>query len=1018
MAANSACFGGIVDFDGARLEGQLYLEVATLKAPLFCRAMTCQGENGSKVVQPRIGSANGVSVRAHAAYFEGPVEFSGAYLEGQLYLERAELKVDLCCWAKDGVVPRIGKDADEISVQISGSTIGGRVIFNGAHLEGQLNLQGAELKAGLFCQEQGGAVPWIGKDADGVSVRACSATIGGQVIFNGAHLEGPLNLNGAELRAQLFCHEQNGVVPWIGKGADGVSVWASGATIGGQVVFSGAHLEGQLNLNGAELKADLFCRRTWLGGGVTAWSAVVSSDIQFMGAYCGADGGGRSLWWSGAVIDGHFDAADAVIAGRTDFGSSEVKDWVRFDGADFGGTVDLTSAVIERELAFGGSTFSESTGFGDRTDLRGGLKLLRTEVRGDLIFQKCYVGPWDGTDQAILKAKLELLKAEEVVRSIPSVVKALGKHLAEVARQEQANPAAVSSQEPRRKRLETLLVEAKTELATGEKAVEEAWENIAAAAAAPTKEDAPWLAKTRVEIAVGRLAKCEQGRRANSEEYLKRLRRVRQKLKGRIEKAEQEHPAVDFRHLTVKGRLRWNVERETSMMALVRRWRGEAVSEVGGCVNAESLNVAGDVRLNGVKVRGSLVLEDAVIRGELNLLGSEIRGHLNLRSAEVRGQMFGELAAEEVSPKVRGKLLLNAATLSEVMLRFSTNEAEGSPVPYRVDLSHAKVSRLVLGGTVAPGREPRLRLGGVRFSELGVRELKGENPSTKDKRAALVKRRAKRRKQWRWLRKLRVGIRRLRMKLRRWWDGVWIGKKTGIAGWTQYETFLDQMEKFDAGVFLETERWLRNQGEERVADKVYLLMRQKEGQEMQGMRQWHRKLLHTFLRWSVGFGVKAHRLFLFWVVLFGCLVWLFSSAESVEHPISFEAPLVEAEAPSLVWNPDYGNPDREKKFEADTKKTETDKTETDKTEADKTETDKKKTGTWGGSDAAWTAFRVAMPLVNVFARNEWEPSTQKVTNPGWLSWFTYEGIASFAQILSYIIWPLLITSWTGLLKKR
>lgn len=79
-------------------------------------------------------------------------------------------------------------------------------------------------------------------------------------------------------------------------------------------------------------------------------------------------------------------------------------------------------------------------------------------------------------------------------------------------------------------------------------------------------------------------------------------------------------------------------------------------------------------------------------------------------------------------------------------------------------------------------------------------------------------------------------------------------------------------------------------------------------------------------------------------------------------------------------------------------------------------------GRWGWTDASWMAFRTAMPLVHVFARSEWEPSSRELPPPCWLPrrwyWFTYEGLASLFRILSNIIWPILISAWSGLLKKR
>ncbi len=1091
VSANSAFFGAMVNFDGAHLEGQLYLEVATLKAPLFCRATVCRAGNESKVVQPWIGSADGVSVRAHAASFGGPVEFCGAHLEGQMHLGAAELKAELRCHGLNGAVSRIGKDDYGVSVCIDVATIGGQVIFDGACLEGQLKLDGAELKAGLFCAEQNGLATWIGKGADSISVQARSATIGGQVVFDGARLEGQLNLDGTTVEAHWICRERNGTVPRIGKDETGVSVWANGATIGGQVIFTGAHLEGQLNLNGAVLKADFLCEgrngavawigedeagvsvwaygatiggqmaltgahlegqlnldgaevksrllfgqnriygRTWVGGGVTAKNIVVGNDVQFRGVCCG-----QSFLWSGAAIDGSFDAADAVIGWWTDFSSTEVKDWMRFDGADFGDTVDLTGALIENELAFGGGTFNRiGAEPGTRTRLRGGLKLLRTEVRGDLVFRRCDVGPWnnmENPDWSRLRGQEDVRVCQSTVIAGERHVHALQEHLEDVSRQETANPETAPTLRLRRELLETLLKEANEELDLRREKLKEAREKLSEGAGGVSMPETsgPWSKETEIEKAVARLAACEGNRDDAAVED------ERSELETLVEKAEQDHPAMDFRHLSVMGRLLWNASQEMGQ-------NGDT-SEVGGCVNAGSLNAEGDVRLNGVTIRGSLVLEDAVVRGELNLLRSEIRGHLNLRSAEVRGQMFGRLAKAEISPRVRGMLLLNAAKLSEVMLRFSTTAGENGsgPVPYRVDMSHAKVERLVPGGTVEPGQEPRLWLEGLQFGELDVEKLgKPDRGRT------------------------------------RWWPFL---RQAVIHGWRgpseearPYLVFLEQMGTFNAAVYAETERWLRNRGRENAADDVYLMMRGMEWKEAArktpqtdwtaAFRKQGRWMLHGFLLATVGYGVKTYRLIVIWLALFAAMIVMFLDPASVSHPMTFQAPLVAGKTPLPArmmvelpsaeiqgrvtplptqakpeaqeetqppsesgnmpegWQLQWKHPHSTVEGELHTEPPLTDRS-TELVWSDSRgypgpadANDPMRGSDWNLPDAGWMAFRATMPLIEVFARNDWEPSSRPVVG---LHWFSYEGIASLARVLCYIIWPLLITSWTGLLKKR
>lgn len=1095
ILAHSATFGSLVDICGALLEGQLYLELATLKGPLFCKE-----ENG---FAPRIGAVGGVSVRAHAASFGGPVEFVGARLEGQLYLNESKLEKSLLVCSTEAGRSWFGQDEGGTSVMARHVFVGGQVSFTGAHLEGALDLQSAEIRSEFLFQAWNEVEARIGKNAASVSVFAFGAAIGGQVNFCGARLEGQLQLENAKLNADLFVGITSGIVSTIGKcDQSGISVVARQTVVCGEVDLrgvqmegslycrgaelkgglncveymgvavrigcdnnggcvdlgyssitggaglNGAHLDGELNLEGMRLKGGIYCRpshtgrRTWLGGGVCAVNSIIDGGVFFNEAFCGVAGAGyrddpegarsfwywnRSFWWSGARIEGCFDAADVTVTGRADFSSVEVTDWMRFDGAILGGPVDLTHATVHRELAFGGSSLKEHPVRGGRTSLRGGLRLLRTEVLGDAVFSNCQVGPWLGEKARV--PDLEWIIADENLRlrhSQQNAVQLRIKSLAEIVEKLGGGSREESdARQARRAALEKMRDEADEE--SGRLANLADWEPPSSSKGVCAE---PWAEETDVEKAVGQLVLHEGGRSCAVADVDRDLVAKLAGWEQLIEREGQEKPAVDLRHLTVKGRLLWNAD------------GGGAINEVGGCINGECMNVAGNVRLNGLNVRGCLVLEDAVIRGELNLLRTTINGHLNLRSAEVRGQMFGALAGEEVSPKVKGKLLLNSSSLSEVMLRFDSGSEERGegPVPYRVEFDHARISRLVLGGEVIPNREPCLRMQGLEFQDLNVNHLEGETSSNKP-------------------------------SLREWLRRAVVHGPMGPARESRrYLAMLGQGE-LQSDVYLGIERWLRNQGKETAADDVYLMMRGMEWTESAregGLKGWLRWATQGLLLGTVGYGVKSYRLFLIWFALLLGLWAIFLPAESVGRPVVFQAPVVDDRSPSpgeveltLPAEEMVGrfSPAPAGKRGSDEKSPEAEKGETPETDmrdwelrADRPTTvvrgkwvpeksppsqgeelawtdnrgrpDVLRAGgtpegnLWHPVDAAWVAFRVAMPLIDIYARSDWEPSSRPVSKPVFLGWLTYEGLASFVRILCYIIWPLLITSMTGLLKKK
>ncbi len=1096
VQANLVTIAGQAILSGAQLAGSLFLQLANLKAGLLCPP-----SNGAVL---RIGSKKGgVSLNAYGATFGAVVEISGARLAGKLNIECAKLAAGFYLQEEDGFVPEIGRDDDGFSVWGLGAVVEGEMSFGGARLAGALNLEGAKVVGPLNCRERNGVAPEIGMNGIRKSILTARAIFGSNADFSGAKLEGTLDLGGAMIAGALCFDTRNGAVTKIGTDQRnaidnaGISVLAPGASIGGQVIFDGAHLDGLLVFIGAELKSNLLCRRVWLGGGLLMDAASVRHGVCLNGTYFGGD---RSIWLSGARIEGHLEVADAVAKGQTNLSSARVGDWVCFDGSDLGGLVDLTSAKINRELAFGGRTFCESGASGKKaTRLRSGLSLRRTEIAGDLLFWGCSVGPSPGSFYSrpldpILTRDYCGLEADEELRLLESQIEGLthrvehlkrlfegcsGPALGEEPVAPGAEPHALylrEELEARRSELATLRIRAAEFRTRGGAAATETTEDkmVPSRTASfpqfsefPSSfsgmeqfglkidpggadnesymselgnlfrrlrltyggEDDPKM--TGVEKAIGWLVFLESKKGESGVES------YREQLKRAVEEAEQR-PAVDFRHLIVQGQLRWgHTEGIGSFAQDQSRWSQKAwpryegdlaADEVRGCVNAEALRVDGDLEMVGLRLRGSLLLEDAVVCGELNLLHSVIGGHLNLRSSEVRGQMFGRLREKDVSPEVRGKLMLNAAKLGEMMLRFVPPQLGGGhsgAVPYRVDLSHAQIKRLVIGGELAKGQAPCLRLAGLQFEELDVRELTAQSESiaTTDSQAgftgALVTR----------------------------FRGFWSGLMKDSSAQEQHLIFLNQMDGFNAAVFTETERWLRNRGEDRLADGVYLQMRRDEMKQMTGLRQWPRRVLHGILLKTVGYGVKTKRLLVAWLILFLLLWVFFLPPASVEHPTSFGAPVVTPEvqpAPStltleakasllrgriLATQPPWATPAPVAgEFLRPGWHVEWTQPATSWTgrlvpagnppvQAGEViwsgSGGRPKSEDWNSSDAAWTAFRVAMPLVHFYARDEWEPSSRPV-----LRWFTYEGIASLAELLCYIIWPLLLTSWSGLLKKR
>jgi hypothetical protein len=182
-----------------------------------------------------------------------------------------------------------------------------------------------------------------------------------------------------------------------------------------------------------------------------------------------------------------------------------------------------------------------------------------------------------------------------------------------------------------------------------------------------------------------------------------------------------------------------------------------------------------------------------------------------------------------------------------------------------------------------------------------------------------------------------------------------------------YQGFLAASKTFQKSTYRFTENWLRNRGEDREANKVYLAMRRRERRE--GPSGFAR-LWGWFLDWSVGYGVRSHRLGIWLLAVLVLTVVLFSSPRSVTHSVVLTT-----------------------------------------TEAGNTQTaidPSRFPESWTALDAFWVAVRINVPLVNLGVKNDWAPSSEPIP---WLPWITYETYAGFVALTSWITVPLFLAAF-------
>lgn len=74
------------------------------------------------------------------------------------------------------------------------------------------------------------------------------------------------------------------------------------------------------------------------------------------------------------------------------------------------------------------------------------------------------------------------------------------------------------------------------------------------------------------------------------------------------------------------------------------------------------------------------------------------------------------------------------------------------------------------------------------------------------------------------------------------------------------------------------------------------------------------------------------------------------------------------------------------------------------------------TGEWGLPEATFMSVRVTLPMIDLLAAKDWEPSNLTVENgPAWLK---YDTLCGWLSLISYMAVPLFVASVTGFLKRR
>lgn len=345
---------------GLRITGRLNFEAAHLQAPLI--AHNCYFDEAINLIaaqatQILLTACRIPGVAAERLETRGDVDLTnstidvisllGAHIKGQLNLSGVILRgasypLDL----GDGTlrpresptepVERVALIADGLRVDASmfcrdgfqasgelrllGAHVAGQLLFDGAAVDGSLNADGLQVGGSMFCRDGFRAA---------AEIRLPGAHIHGQLDLDGAQLRGGLRADGLQIDHDLVC--ENGFRATA-------KIHLPGAHVAGQLSFDGAALDAGLNADGLRVGGDLFCRDQFHASG----------ELRLRGAH----------------IAGQLDLNGATLVGSLCARGAQVDSEMRLQFASRPAAVDLNGARA-------GALYDSEAAWPARLDIRG-----------------------------------------------------------------------------------------------------------------------------------------------------------------------------------------------------------------------------------------------------------------------------------------------------------------------------------------------------------------------------------------------------------------------------------------------------------------------------------------------------------------------------------------------------------------------------------------------------------------------------------------------------------------------
>jgi hypothetical protein len=375
VADSQILFGGSqlfgdVTLDGVSVRGDVRFERADVRGALFVRALPpgheFAGNRSPEELRPQIAASlscrgmKGVLIRLAGAVVGEQMRLDGADLSEGLYCESGPAPTHIT-----GHVNLHGLRAGEVilvgaefgaGMNLSGSRIVGVCLLKGTRVTGDLQMVRASVGRELFARPLEGAV---GTGGDGARPGArrtevvgrfnlFGTEVGGELSLRGIHVTNELNLGLAEVGEALKIIPEHGFQPELG------SLDLHGAKVTAGVQLRGAIVKDEARLGHANIGVGLSLRpvdghRTVIRGRLSLFATKVRGELDLRGIEVH---GHLSLTRCecaevmGSPIDGH----RTTVEGVGNFSLAKIEGTVDLCGARFGQDLWVTGVTIGESL--------------------------------------------------------------------------------------------------------------------------------------------------------------------------------------------------------------------------------------------------------------------------------------------------------------------------------------------------------------------------------------------------------------------------------------------------------------------------------------------------------------------------------------------------------------------------------------------------------------------------------------------------------------------------------------------